>query len=84
MFKPSTSAVVQDWITPPHVEVISVMTQRDRFERIKRRVKELQQQMGPRYLCHEKNRVPRLDGRVYKPRDTTHVNVRLVRRKLAA
>ena len=83
MFKPSASAVVQDWITPPHVEVISVLAQRDRYERIKRRAKELREQMGQRYLCHENNRVSRLDGRVYKPREANGVNVRPLRRKAA-
>ncbi len=62
MFKPSASAEVQDWITPPHVQVVKVTTHEERLERIKQRVKELREAMGPRYLCHEQNRVLRLDG----------------------
>ena len=68
MFKPSMSAEIQDWITPRQVEVVKVETHAEQFERIQQRAKELREAMGPRYLCHEKNRVRRLDGRTYRPR----------------
>lgn len=84
MFKPSASAEVQDWITPPQVEVVKVTTHAERLERIKQRAKELREQMGPRYLCHEKNRVSRLDGRIYIPRESIGANVRPIKRKKAA
>jgi hypothetical protein len=84
MFKPSASAVVQDWITPPHVEVISVATQAGQFERIMQRAKELREQMGPRYLCHQQNRVSRRDGRVFNPLEAANNNVRRIQRKQAA
>lgn len=69
MFKPSASAEVQDWITPPHVQVVKVTTHEERLERIKQRVNELREAMGPRYLCHEQNRVLRLDRRICKPHE---------------
>ena len=76
MFKPSMSAEIQDWITPRQVEVVKVETHAEQFERIQQRAKELREAMGPRYLCHEKNRVRRLDGRTYRPR----TNVRAIKR----
>jgi hypothetical protein len=36
--------------------------------------------MGPRYLCHAKNRVRRLDGRTYRPRGAMSTNVRPIKR----
>ena len=69
MFKPSAIAEIQDWITPRHVEVVKITPQEEQLERIKQKVKELREAMGPRYLCHEKNRVLRLDKRSYKPRE---------------
>ena len=80
IFKPSTSAEVQDWITPPQVRVIKVEAPTERLERIQQRVKELREAMGPRYLCHEKNRVRRLDGRSYRTRDEVGANVRAMKR----
>lgn len=79
IFKPSTSAAVQDWITPPQVEVVKVATHTEQLERIQRRAKELREAMGPRYLCHEKNRVRRLDGRTYRPRSTVSANDRAMK-----
>ncbi len=79
MLKPSASAEVQDWITPPHVQVVKVTAHEERLERIKQRAKELREAMGPRYLCHEQNRVLRLDGRSYKPRKPVGANVRSMR-----
>ena len=76
MFKPRMSAEIQDWITPRHVEVVKVETLAEQFERIQQRAKELREAMGPRYLCHEKNRVRRLDGRTFRPR----TNVRAIKR----
>ncbi|MGH6608825.1 MAG: hypothetical protein ACRECQ_01065 [Burkholderiaceae bacterium] len=78
MFKPGASAAIQDWITPPHVELVKVSTYEDQVERITQRARELREAMGPRYLCHEKNRVRRLDGRSYKPREAN--NVRAMRK----
>ena len=76
MFKPRMSAEIQDWITPRQVEVVKVETRAEELERIQQRAKELREAMGPRYLCHEKNRVQRLDGRTYRPR----TNVRAIKR----
>ena len=80
MFKPRMSAEIQDWITPRQVEVVKVETLAEQFERIQQRAKELREAMGPRYLCHEKNRVRRLDGRTYRPRGATSTNVRAIKR----
>ncbi|HZA95653.1 MAG TPA: hypothetical protein VE421_05910 [Burkholderiaceae bacterium] len=38
----------------------------ERLEWLTWRALELKQAMGSRYLCHEKNRVRRLDGRSYQ------------------
>jgi hypothetical protein len=70
------SAEIQDWITPRQVEVVKVEILAEQFERIQQRAKELREAMGPRYLCHEKDRVQRLDGRTYRPR----TNVRAIKR----
>ena len=80
MFKPSMSAAIQDWITPRQVEVVKVETRAEQLERIQQRAKELKEAMGPRYLCHEKNRVRRLDGRTYRPRGAMNANVRAIKR----
>ena len=80
MFKPRMSAEIQDWITPRQVEVVKVATRSEQLERIQQRAKELKEAMGPRYLCHEKNRVRRLDGRTYRPRGAMNANVRAIKR----
>jgi hypothetical protein len=80
MLKPSMSAEIQDWITPRQVEVVKVETPAEQLERIQQRAKELREAMGPRYLCHEKNRVRRLDGRTYRPRGAINANVRAIKR----
>ena len=80
MFKPRMSAAIQDWITPRQVEVVKVETRAEEFERIQQRAKELREAMGPRYLCHAKNRVRRLDGRTYRPRGAISTNVRAIKR----
>ncbi|MDP9128832.1 MAG: hypothetical protein M3N35_00435 [Candidatus Binatota bacterium] len=80
LFKPSMSAEVQDWITPPQVEVVRVATHVEQLARIQQRANELREEMGPRYLCHEKNRVRRLDGRSYRPRTAVNTNVRAMKR----
>lgn len=80
MLKPSMSAEILDWITPRQVEVVKVETRAEQLERIQQRAKELREAMGPRYLCHEKNRVRRLDGRTYRPRGTISTNVRAIKR----
>lgn len=79
LFKPSMSAEIHDWITPAQVEVVRVATHAEQLERIQQRAKELREAMGPRYLCHEVNRVRRLDGRSYRPR-TASTNVRAMKR----
>ena len=80
IFKPNMSAEIQDWITPQQVEVVKVETHAERLDRIQQRAKELREAMGPRYLCHEKNRVRRLDGRTYRSRDALSANVRAMKR----
>lgn len=79
LFKPSMSAEIYDWITPPQVEVVKVATHSEQLARIQQRARELQEAMGPRYLCHEKNRVRRLDGKSYRPRAASS-NVRAIKR----
>ena len=64
--KPKTGAQVQDRVTPSHVQIIRVKPTTERLEWLARRAEELKQAMGSRYLCHENNRVRRLDGRVYE------------------
>ena len=73
-------AEILDWITPSHVEVVKVTTHSEQLDRIKQRANELREAMGPRYLCHEKNRVRRLDGQSYRPRAATGGNVRAMKR----
>ena len=80
LFKPRMSAAIEDWITPAQVEVVKVAPPAEQLERIQQRAKELREAMGPRYLCHEKNRVRRLDGRSYRPRGTNSGNVRAMKR----
>jgi len=80
LFKPRMSAAIEDWITPAQVEVVKVAPLADQLERIQQRAKELREAMGPRYLCHEKNRVRRLDGRSYRPRGPGSSNVRAMKR----
>lgn len=80
IFKPNMSAEILDWITPPQVQVIKVEPLAEQFERIQQRAKELREAMGPRYLCHEKNQVRRLDGRSYRPRSPANSNVRAIKR----
>ena len=70
LFKNSDSEV-QDWITPSQVEIVKVAAPTERLERLAQRAKELKEAMGSRYLCHENNRVRRLDGRSYRPHDAT-------------
>ena len=80
IFKPTMGAEILDWITPSHVEVVRVATHSEQLDRIEQRAKELREAMGPLYLCHEKNRVRRLDGRSYRPRSATGGNVRAMKR----
>ena len=80
IFKPSMSAEILDWITPPQVEVVKFAAPADQLARIQQRAKELREAMGPRYLCHEKNRVRRLDERTFRPRSAATSNVRAMKR----
>lgn len=81
IFKPRTTAALEDWITPPHVDVIKVAAPTTQLERIEQRARELREAMGPRYLCHAQNRVRRLDERVgYRPRGGVSANDRAIRR----
>lgn len=80
IFKPNTSAEVQDWITPPQVEIVKVTAPAERLEWLAQRAKELKEAMGLRYLCHEKNRVRRLDGRSYRPHKVNCSNVMPIQR----
>ncbi len=79
LFKPSASAEIVDWITPTQVQVVKVEMLAQSFQRIQQRAKELREAMGPRYLCHEKNQVRRLDGRSYRSRKPDS-NVRAMKR----
>ena len=80
IFKPSMSAEILDWLTPSQVQVVKFAASADQLERIQQRAKELKEAMGPRYLCHEKNRVRRLDERTYRPRGAANNNVRAIKR----
>ena len=82
MFKVKPRPEVRDWITPEQVEVVKMTPPVEQFERVMQKVALLREQMGPRYLCSEKNRVQRLDGKSYAPRPPT--NVRSIKRKAAA
>lgn len=78
IFKPDASAEVQDWITPPQVEIVKMTPPAERLEWFAQRAKELKEAMGQRYLCHEKNRVRRLDAASYRPREAVRINVRSI------
>ena len=78
--KSSTGTRVEDWITPSHVEIIRVKPPAERLEWLARRAEELKAAMGSRYLCHEKNRVRRLDGRSYQAHQGMSSNVRPLKR----
>ena len=78
IFKSKSGEEVEDWITPPQVEIVKVPPTAERLEWLAKRAKELKEAMGPRYLCHEKNRVRRLDGRSYRPHEVTRSITRLV------
>lgn len=80
IFRSNASIEIEDWITLVQVEVIRVTAHKARLERIQQRALELRKAMGPRYLCHEKNRVRRLDGRSYRPIEARDVNLRSVKR----
>ena len=80
MSKAATRPQVSDWITPSHVEILRVKPPTERLEWLARRTKELKEEMGSRYLCHEKNRVRRLDGRSYQSHQATSSNVRPLKR----
>ena len=83
IFKPPTTAVLQERITPSQVNIVKVTPPAERLEWLAQRAKELKEAMGPRYLCHEKNRVRRLDGRSYRPHEATRSNVRPMQRSRA-
>lgn len=63
MFKTGIGAELHDEITPPAIEVVKVETPAERLEWLAKRAQEAKERMGPSYLCHEKNRVRRLDER---------------------
>ena len=63
----NATAAIEDWITPKQVDYVKVETPAEQLERIRQRAKELREAMGSRYLCHEKNRVRRIDGRSFSP-----------------
>jgi hypothetical protein len=75
MLKPGRHADFEDWLTPPQVEILKVTPPAERLEWLARRAEELKETMGTRYLCHETNRVRRLDGRSYHSDDMTRSNV---------
>ncbi|MBC8118693.1 MAG: hypothetical protein H7X75_03820 [Burkholderiaceae bacterium] len=63
----NATVAIEDWITPQQMDYVKVETPAEQLERIRQRAMELREAMGPRYLCHEKNRVRRLDGRSFSP-----------------
>lgn len=67
IFKPDARAEVQDWLTPLQVEIVKVTPPTEQLEWFTQRAKALREAMGPRYLCHENNRVRRLDSASYRP-----------------
>ena len=75
ILKARRQADIEDWLTPPQVEIRKVTPSAERLEWLARRAEELKEAMGTRYLCHETNRVRRLDGRSYRPHDMTGLNV---------
>jgi hypothetical protein len=75
IFKQTEKTELQDWITPPQVEIVKVALPAERLEWLAQRAKELKESMGSRYLCHENNRVRRLDGRSYRPHEVASANV---------
>lgn len=79
-FKPGMTEGIQDWITPSHVEVVKVETPSAQLDRIQQRAKELREAMGARYLCHENNRVRRLDDQKYRPRSVLSANATVINR----
>ena len=79
----SATAAIEDWITPKQVDYVKVETPSEQLERIRQRAKELREAMGPRYLCHEKNRVRRLDGRSFSPLEAPGRKIRAVKRAAA-
>ena len=75
ILKPRRHADIEDWLTPPQVEIRKVTPPAERLEWLAKRAEELKETMGTRYLCHETNRVRRLDGRSYRSHDMTRSNV---------
>jgi hypothetical protein len=75
-----TKAQVKDWITPSQVEIIKIKPPAERLEWLARRAQELKEAMGSRDLCHENNRVRRLDGRSYQAHQVTRSNARSLKR----
>lgn len=57
----SATVVLKDWITPQQVDYVKVATPSEQLDRIRQRAQELREAMGSRYLCHEENRVRRID-----------------------
>ena len=56
---------IEDWLTQEPVAIVKLPSA---TEEIQRKADELKLELGPRYLCHEKNRVKRLDGKTFGPR----------------
>ena len=80
IFKSNRRGEVEDWITPSHVEIVKVTPPADRLEWLAKRAQELKETMGPRYLCHETNRVRRLDAAHTGPHEPTRSYARLIQR----
>ena len=75
--KSGIGAELHDAITPPAIQLVKVETPAEKLEWLAKRAKEAKEKMGSSYLCHEKNRVRRLDeqspqatktGRLIAPR----------------
>ena len=82
IFNANTRAQLEDWITPCQIEIVKVDPPLERLEWLARRAQELKEAMGSRYLCHEKNRVRRLDGRSYPAHEVPHSNIKSLQRSV--
>src|SRR5215212_7640860 len=81
-FKQDPSVQIKDSITPAQIDVVKVETPAEQVERIRERVQKLREQMGPSYLCHEQNRVRRIDAPEAAPPSTPKPNRRATIRRV--
>src|SRR5215203_484025 len=81
-FKQDPSVQIKDSITPPQIDVVKVATPAEQLERIRQRVQNIREEMGSRYLCHEQNRVRRIDTPEAAPPSTSKPNGRATIRRV--